>query len=130
MEQRGIRWSSGESSAASASVRPRTAAEAGELPTAGEGTKPGERRVAPDHMVQQLEEGHLTENGRRLDVRSPRDQGEENPWTWQPGDLRLPVDSIMSRYDPQTAADFEAFAKRTPVDATGKTLWEWLKEAA
>ena len=110
-------------------VRPRTAAEAGELPSASSSTKPGERRLASDHMVQQLEQGNLTENGRRLDVRSPIDQGKENAWSWQPGNLRMSAEQILTRYDSDIVDSFTAFAKRTPVSDDGKTLWDWLQEA-
>jgi SPP1 gp7 family putative phage head morphogenesis protein len=107
-------------------VRPRTAEEAGELPTAGESGKPGDRRVASGDMVRQLEQGSLMEGGRRLDVRPPRDQGKDNPWTWQPGDLRLPLDTIVSRYDKDIAQAFTTFAENTEVH-NGVSLFDWLK---
>ena len=121
-------------------VRPRTAAEASEI--AAEGKRPinpedpnaivTQQRVADDHVVKMLEKGQLQEDGRTLDVRAPLSQGKPNAYTWKPGDLRLPLDKIMTRYDPETTQDFVAFAQRTqiPDEKAGPTavqsVWNWL----
>lgn len=106
-------------------VRPRTAAEAGELPAAADAGV-GDRRVAPPHMVKQLEQGSLVQDGLRLDVRAPVDQGKPNAWSWQPGDLRLPLDKIAERYDDETARAFSSFAQSVPLPELDKSLYDWL----
>jgi len=119
-------------------VRPRTAAEAGEIAAEGKRQINPEdsnavvtpQRVADDHVVKMLEKGQLQEDGRTLDIRAPLSQGKPNAYTWKPGDLRLPLDKIMTRYDDQTSRDFSNFAQRTklPDETTGGTrsLWDWL----
>jgi SPP1 gp7 family putative phage head morphogenesis protein len=119
-------------------VRPRTAAEAGEIAAEGKRQINPEdpnavvtpQRVADAHVVKMLEKGQLQENGRTLDIRAPLNQGKPNAYTWKPGDLRLPLDKIMTRYDDQTARDFSNFAQRTklPDETTGsaRSLWDWL----
>ena len=121
-------------------VRPRTAAEAGEIAAEGKRQINPEdpnavvtpQRVADAHVVKMLEKGQLQEDGRTLDIRAPLNQGKPNAYTWKPGDLRLPLDKIMTRYDPETTKDFVAFAQRTqiPNEKAGPTavqsVWDWL----
>jgi SPP1 gp7 family putative phage head morphogenesis protein len=117
-------------------VRPRTAAEAGEI--AAEGKRPinpedpnaivTQQRVADDHVVKMLEKGQLQEDGHTLDIRSPLNQGKENAYTWKPGDLRLPIERILSRYDAEIADAFLAYARRTKLQ-NNVTLQEWLQGA-
>jgi len=130
-------------------VRPRTAAEAGEIEAEGKRQINPEdpnavvtpQRVADAHVVKMLEKGQLQENGRTLDIRAPLNQGKPNAYTWKPGDLRLPLDKIMTRYDAETTKAFVDFAQRTRIPdgrpagrpdsdalAPTRSLWDWLYE--
>lgn len=41
-------------------------------------------------------------------------------------DLRIPLSELAPRYDAETWAEFEQFAKKTTLSEKGKTLWAWL----
>jgi hypothetical protein len=88
---------------------------------------PEDRDVIDGPALAQLNQGTLLRQGQRFDVTPPSEKpGGEKAFGWSPGDLRLPLDTILDRYDPQTRADFTAFAEQTDLGG-GVTLLESLQ---
>ncbi len=92
-------------------------------------------------MKRYEETGQLSlPGGRTIDARSPRRKAQETgkdpdeEWWWNPGDLRIPVESLKARYqgDPVTWAAFESWAKRETIgegaDGTIR-IWDWMHGA-
>ncbi len=72
-------------------------------------------------------------DGMPVDVRAPVQRAttaEERAaaYQWNPGDLRLDLDQLRSRYDAETFALFERRAKN--MDIGGCSVWEWLEGKA
>ena len=68
---------------------------------------------------------------RNYDVRAPIERAttaEERraAFSWNPGDLRLPLDGLRARYDAPVWEAFENFARAQALDGKGTTVWEWL----
>lgn len=96
-------------------------------------------RVLSDVELQNLEEsGRLgLPNGQVINVSSPTASGKENAFTWNPGDLRIPIEDLKDRYDPDVWDTFVDFAKKTKLAEDGTqeedgkgthSLWTWLSE--
>lgn len=85
-----------------------------------ENRAPDDQLVLEGPALQKLREGELLRNGQRYDVLPP-----ENGFRWQPDDLRLPLDELRQRYDPEEWSAFEAWAKSNVV-GDGRSVWEWL----
>jgi SPP1 gp7 family putative phage head morphogenesis protein len=66
-------------------------------------------------------------NGIVTNVSSPVDRGDESPFSWNPGDLRIPVEQLQTRYDADIWMAFEKWAKARSIEG-GKNLWNWLTE--
>lgn len=65
-----------------------------------------------------------------VDVTAPRKRkgNERGTFGWYPGDLRIGMDELRERYDPDVFASFERYATGTKLD-DGRTLWDWLEGA-
>jgi SPP1 gp7 family putative phage head morphogenesis protein len=75
---------------------------------------PEDRDIIEGPALAQLNQGTLLRGGQRFDVTPPSDKpGGEKAFGWTPSDLRLPLDTILERYDPQTRQDFTAWAQQT-----------------
>ncbi len=89
---------------------------------------PDNRYVMEGPALDQLRHGTLMRDGRRYDVRAPVDKASndsQNVWQWHPDNLRLPLQDILDRYDPETRVQFERWAKGTKIGNDGPTVWEW-----
>lgn len=47
-------------------------------------------------------------------------------YRWNPGDLRIPVETLRDRYDAPTWRAFQTWAQITVVPAMESTLWSWM----
>lgn len=65
---------------------------------------------------------------RQFFVQAPSESGKEHAWRWQPGDARIPLKDLRSRYTPDVWAHFETWAKGQQVEGLGRTVWEWLAD--
>jgi SPP1 gp7 family putative phage head morphogenesis protein len=64
---------------------------------------------------------------RTYDLRTPREKQGNDAYGWHPGDMRLSISQLRGRYDAATFADFEAWARRMPLQqGAAKTVWAWL----
>jgi SPP1 gp7 family putative phage head morphogenesis protein len=63
-----------------------------------------------------------------VDVTAPRKREGRSRGTfgWNPGDLKIGLDELRERYDPDVFATFERFAKDTRLE-DGRTVWAWLE---
>lgn len=61
---------------------------------------------------------------RTWNVTAPAKKGRPGAWRWKPGDLRLPLDVIRSRYDDEVWDAFVNSMKSAFVD--GVSVWDWL----
>jgi hypothetical protein len=70
----------------------------------------------------------LIRDGQRYDV-SPPSAGPNgaSAFRWNPDDLRLPLEELRARYDPEVFAEFEAWAKDLK-GSGGTSLWDYLDE--
>lgn len=96
------------------------------------GLPPEERRVMPDFLHRRLTEtGELMVRHQGfLDVRTPREKtGDPNAFEWIPGDVGMPLEKILERYDGFTRLTFEAWAKNVKPFNGEKTLWELLEKS-
>lgn len=74
-----------------------------------------------------LESGRLTRGpDADFDVRTSRERGNENGFEWRPGEMRLPVEELRKRYDPEVWAEFETWARGQQLEDKGTTVWDWL----
>ncbi len=97
-----------------------------DVKTQDAGKLPDQQRVLDDAQRQRLRtDFKITRNGQDVDVRTDVDLGKENPYTFNPRNLRPDVAQLKARYDATTWAEFERFARATEY-APGKTVWDWL----
>jgi SPP1 gp7 family putative phage head morphogenesis protein len=76
----------------------------------------------------------LVRNGVSYNVTAPREEGKPGAYAFHPGDLRISPETLKSRYDAQTFAGFEQWAKGQVLDGPGfvgpdgkpVTVWEWM----
>lgn len=106
---------------------PLTEADAAEIRAEDAGKPMEERRVLEGPVLDQLAKtGQLHLGPTQIfDVRSAKERGDRDGFHWSPSDLRLPLDQLKARYDAETWASFEAWAKKTSI-AENRTVWEWL----
>lgn len=69
--------------------------------------------------------------GHPVDVRSPRarartEDERQRAYGWHPGDLRISLETLEKRYDPEVFQEFEKYAKKADV-GEGITLMDWLE---
>jgi len=99
------------------------------------GRKPAEKLVLEGPALDQLRNGTLIregENGQlgKFDVTPPRDRATEGtPYQWHPDDLRIPLHSILERYDAATGDAFMDMARNTAL-APHATVLDWLNGKA
>jgi SPP1 gp7 family putative phage head morphogenesis protein len=111
-----------------------------DIQRADAGRAPDQKLITEGARYEALREGRLILGpGNIVDVRSPVERAEseignqkskiKNAFRWHPGDLRIPLDDLKSRYDSATWKTFEAFAKRTEIPELKKkvSIWDWLK---
>ncbi len=60
-----------------------------------------------------------------VDIRSDQARGKDNPFTFDPGTLRIPAAQLRDRYDAETWSEFEGAAKRNRLP-DGRNVWTWL----
>jgi hypothetical protein len=53
--------------------------------------------------------------------------GKDGAFSWDPGSLRIPMDELESRYDPEVWKTFQTWAEKQPLDDSGVTIMDWLK---
>lgn len=92
---------------------------------------PEARRVLSGDRLREAESGRLLTAGpgdvpAYIDVRSPRERQGGSGFHHFPGDLSVSLDDLRGRYDAQTWATFEQWARGTEVDEDGLTVHEWL----
>lgn len=86
---------------------------------------PENRNVIEGAVADQLRNGTLMRDGQRFDVTPPSDGGRANAYQWNPGDLRLPVEDLQKRYDPEVWQQFKEWAGNTKLGKLGN-VWTWL----
>lgn len=59
-----------------------------------------------------------------FDLRTPAQKGNRGPGTVE--DLRIPVEALRDRYDPDIWSEFEGWAKKTDVPMMQRSVWDWL----
>lgn len=64
-----------------------------------------------------------------VDIRSDTARGKENPFTFDPGSLNIPVAQLRDRYDAETWDQFETYSRRASLP-DGRNLWTWLNNPA
>lgn len=90
---------------------------------------PEDRNVIEGPALSQLNHGTLIREGQRFDVTPPSDgPNGATAFQWNPRDLRIPLEQLQQRYDPEVWQSFEKFARGQEVG--GKSLWNWLSEPA
>lgn len=84
-------------------------------------------------VLKRMEEGGMLDrgDGHPVDIRSPRQRATEtgeNPdakFSWHPGTMTMPLESLLARYDEPTRAAMETLLHETKLD-DGQSLMEWL----
>lgn len=85
---------------------------------------PEKQRVLKGAALNQLNTGTLNRGpSLNADIRTPREKGGR--WQWSAEDAAIPYDQIRDRWEPDTRADFEAWAARQLLDL-GTNLLQWL----
>lgn len=75
---------------------------------------PENRRVLQGSALKQLDQGSLNRGlSTNVDVRTPKERGGN--YQWSARDTTLPYEEIKTRWDAQTAADFETWAGKQAV---------------
>jgi len=110
-------------------VRGVTAEEADEIREADAGKDPQKQRVLDGAVKDRLErEGRLERGVNEIfDVRTPTERGETGP-DWSSKDLRIPIEVLKDRYDPDIWRRFADWAEETEVEGLG-SVWAWLTGA-
>lgn len=89
---------------------------------------PENRRVLEGPNLKQLETGSLNRGlSTNVDVRTPKERG--GTYEWSARDASLPYEEIKKRWDPTTAADFEAWASNMEIES-GRDLLSYFNGAA
>ncbi len=63
-------------------------------------------------------------------VQSPAEQGKKGAFSWNPGELRMPVEMLRERYAPEIFDKFKAWAQAQAIPELKQTVWEWLAGGA
>lgn len=90
---------------------------------------PDDKLVMEGPALQRLRDGQLQRDGRTYDVTPPSDTNRETGFAWHPDDLRLPIDELRQRYDPEVFRVFETAMQAAPFDEE-LTVWQWLQRQA
>lgn len=94
-----------------------------------ESRNPDDKLVMEGPALDKLNQGHLQRDGQSYNVTAPSDSGEPGAFQWHPGDLRLSLEDLEKRYDPEVWAGFKAFAESTKISPRN-TVWQWLSGAS
>ncbi|HTJ78526.1 MAG TPA: phage minor head protein [Rariglobus sp.] len=88
---------------------------------------PEERSILTDDQRSMMKNSGILMRGPSInvDVRSPLEKGRADGYSFQPGDLRLSVAEIKSRYEAPVWSAFETFAKNTAL-ADGRSVYDWM----
>lgn len=99
-----------------------------ELRAAEAGKPLEERTVIEGPALQAVEERNtLIEGPNKIhDLRTPSERGQRGGFEWSPGDMRVPLETLRERYEPEVFRRFEEFARRTVVPDTQISVWQWL----
>lgn len=95
---------------------------------------PAERRVLDAAQLEQARAGTISRGLHgTADIRPPEELAPDNlklsAYRWRPGDLKPDLDRLLSRYEPDVFAGFEASMRQdTVLSPKGGevTVWEWL----
>ena len=100
-----------------------------EIREADAGKPPEKQRIIEGEARRQLVEGGRLVRGPSeiYDVRTAAQKGEKNGFSWTPGDMRLPLETLKARYDAPVWAAFEAWAKKENIPETNLSVWGWLE---
>lgn len=90
---------------------------------------PDDKLVMEGPALQRLRDGQLQRDGRTYDVTPPSDTNRETGFAWHPDDLRLPIDELRQRYDPEVFRVFETAMQAAPFDANRSVL-DWLRTSS
>lgn len=88
---------------------------------------PENRLVMEGPALERLRNGQLQRDGRSYDVTPPSDSqlSSSQPLQWHPDNLRLPLDELKQRYDPEVWTAFEQNMKAVEI-LPGVSTWAWL----
>lgn len=88
-------------------------------------------RVLSERQEKKLEQDGALDlgNGHVINVSSPTASGKDGAFSWNPGDLRIPIEQLEQRYDPEVFKTFRSFASAQKIDDEGLTIWGWLNQS-
>lgn len=89
------------------------------------GKNPEDKNMIEGAALTQLRHGTLMREGQRYDVSEPHG---DDAYHFNPDDLRLRVEDLADRYDPEIWSEFQKWAQSTEY-ADGKTVWQSLTES-
>ncbi|MDZ4815170.1 MAG: phage minor head protein [Verrucomicrobiota bacterium] len=102
-------------------VVPISAEEADEM-RAHDKSRPPEKQL----LFEGQEADRLASDGRlQRDNQTVSLLPKPDGFSWNPGDLRIPVDKLRDRYDKDIFDNFENFARQQIVEGN-RSLWDWL----
>lgn len=102
-----------------------------EIQSADAARNPDDKLVMEGAAKRKLNEGQLVRDGKAYNVAPPDDPKK---FQWHPEDLRVPLDKLEARYDPDVFNTFKQFAQNTELNRSNAetqseepfTLWDWL----
>jgi len=101
---------------------------------------PDQRRIIEGARLAELRRGNIIRGPNEIvDVRPPDEKmmpGKEHvaPYAWHPGDLHMPVESLLSKYDNAESSAFRNWARQAKLEDTSTrtlgepSVWNWLLE--
>jgi SPP1 gp7 family putative phage head morphogenesis protein len=109
--------------------RPMNVDMVAEAKAADKKRNPDDRLVFEGPMARKLNEGHLIRDGQAYDVSPPTGA---DAYHFHPDDLRISLEDLRKRYEPEVFAEFEAWAKEEVIFREGGegrevTVWDWLQ---
>lgn len=112
-------------------VRPMNPDQVDDARAEDAGKAPDEANVIEGPVAQRLRDGQLLRAGQAYDVTPPSESGEnpDRAYQWHPDHLRLPVDKILERYDPDVRDAFHEWTRQTQITPQA-TVLDWLEGKA
>lgn len=114
-------------------VVPLSEADIAEIRDQDADNPPERQRIVEGVRLERLErDGKLALGpGQDIDVRAPIERAttpeeRQGAFSWNPGDLRVSVEQLKERYDPEVFGQFERWARSERIEERGQTVWEWL----
>ena len=87
------------------------------------------RRIIEGEARRQLENGNLVKGPNLIfDVRTPKQKGKPDTFSWDPADLRLNLAQLKARYDAPVWDAFESWARAQEIPGQNRTVWQWMTE--